>query len=226
MSGHRPTILGFDLDGTLVDTAAEIAEAANLALQDVGLAPRPVPAIEKLIGAGTRELMLRLLRSAPGAAEKVDADPALARFAFHYTAIAGTSCQPYEGCVAALDRLRAGGVRLACLTNKEERYSRSILEAVRIDAFFDVLVGGDTLPVRKPDRRVVEHVLLCLRGSAAAMAHVGDSATDVQTARNAGIAAWVVPYGYNGGEPIESARPDRIFANLAAVADHVLDVRP
>jgi phosphoglycolate phosphatase len=225
MTRPRPTILGFDLDGTLVDTAAEIAEAANLALQDVGLAPRPVPTIERLIGAGTRELMLRLLRSAPEASGVVDADAALARFAFHYTAIAGTSCRAYEGCVAALERLRAGGVRLACLTNKEERYSRSILEAVRIAAFFDVLVGGDTLPVRKPDRRVVEHVLQRLRGSAAAMAHVGDSATDVQTARNAGVAAWVVPYGYNGGEPIESARPDRIFANLAAVADHVLEVR-
>ncbi len=222
MTEGRPAILSFDLDGTLIDTAAEIAEAANLALQDLGLAPRPLPTIEKLIGAGTRELMLRLLRSAPNAGGQVDSDAALNRFAFHYTAVAGSSCKAYPGCIAALDRLSAGGVRLACLTNKEERYSRSILEAVRIARFFDVLVGGDTLRARKPDPRVVEHVLEALRAPASTMAHVGDSATDVQTARNAGIAAWVVPYGYNGGEPIECARPDRIFADLVEVADFVL----
>lgn len=226
MSSGRPTLLSFDLDGTLVDTAAEIAEAANLALQDVGLAPRSLPAIEKLIGAGTRELMRRLLRSAPDTGAAPDLDVALARFAFHYSAVAGSSCQAYEGCIDALERLRAGGIRLACLTNKDERYSRSVLEATRIDGFFDVLVGGDTLAVRKPDPRVVEHLLGAMRGSAAATAHVGDSATDVQTARNGGIAAWVVPYGYNGGEPIESARPDRIFASLGEVADFVVGAAP
>ena len=222
MNGGRPTLLSFDLDGTLVDTAAEIAEAANLALQDVGLAPRSLPEIEKLIGAGTRELMRRLLRSAPGAGASVDLDAALARFAFHYGAVAGSSCRAYAGCAEALERLRGGGIRLACLTNKDEHYSRSVLEAVRIDGFFDVLLGGDTLAVRKPDPRVVEHLLRAMRGSAAGTAHVGDSATDVQTARNGGIAAWVVPYGYNGGEPIESARPDRIFTSLGAVADFVV----
>jgi phosphoglycolate phosphatase len=230
MNGPRPTIIGFDLDGTLVDTASEIAEAANLALRDVGLAPQPVATIEKLIGAGTRELVLRLLRvssSVPSAAgtPSVRADDALARFLFHYAAVAGSRCRPYAGCMRTLERLRGAGMRLACLTNKDEDFSRRILAAVGIEAFFDVLVGGDTLPVRKPDRRVLRHVLEVLGGEAAAMAHVGDSATDVQTARSAAVRAWAVPYGYNGGEPIESALPDRLFASLPDIADFVLAAR-
>jgi len=222
MTPQRPTIVSFDLDGTLVDTAAEIAEATNRTLVEFGSAPRTLEAIETRIGAGTRALMLRLLAESPEANGRLDADAVLARFAVHYTALAGTTCRAYDGCAAALDRLHAAGIRLACLTNKEERYSRAILRAVGIERCFELLVGGDTLPVRKPDRRVVEHVLQALAGSAEAMAHVGDSSTDVATARNGGVAAWVVPYGYNGGEPIESARPDRIFESLSAVADHVL----
>src|SRR5688572_27288707 len=102
MNGPRPAIISFDLDGTLVDTASEIAEAANLALRDIGLAPQPDATVEKLIGAGTRELMLRLLRIAgdggapsptPGGPTP-KADDALARFAFHYAAVAGSRCRP------------------------------------------------------------------------------------------------------------------------------------
>ena len=218
-------LVSFDLDGTLADTAGEIAEAANRALDDLGLPRQPVDAIERLIGAGSRALMRRLLERIGAGTAEADAEAAFARFGVHYEALAGTTCQLYPGTADALARLGQAGVRLVCLTNKNERESRAVLKATGIEGCFELLVGGDTLPFRKPDPRVVDHVLTTLGVELGAMVHVGDSRTDVETARCAGIAAWVVPYGYNGGEPIEGAGADRIFTDLAAVADHVLATR-
>jgi phosphoglycolate phosphatase len=91
-----------------------------------------------------------------------------------------------------------------------------------LDEFFELLVGGDSLPVRKPDAGAVRHVIDCFGVAADDFAHVGDSATDVAAARNAGVASWVLPHGYNSGVPIRLAKPDRIFDSLAALAAHVL----
>ena len=223
MTAPRYRLVSFDLDGTLVDTASEIAEAANRALAAVGLAPRSTEQVALRIGAGTRTLVLALLRDAGGAAATAHAEAALARFALEYAAIAGTACLAYPGAVAALDRLRSAGVRLACVTNKDAGYAERVLAACGLAAKFDLLVGGDTLPVRKPDAGVLGHVVAALGGAPATSAHVGDSRVDIEAARNAGVAAWAVPHGYNGGEPIASARPDRLFADLAAVAGFVVD---
>ena len=222
----RYTVLSFDLDGTLVDTAGEIAEAANLTIEEFGVERRPVAEITQLIGAGTRELMLKLmsnlLRERPLRVSQLPVEQVLARFNHHYELTAGASGRPYPGCEQTLQRLLANGVRLACVTNKEERHARGVLEATRLDGAFEMLIGGDTLPHKKPDRRVIDHLLQAMGGRHAAAAHIGDSRTDVDTARNAGIAAWAVPYGYNAGVPIAEWRPDRLFANLPEIADHVL----
>ena len=222
----RYDLVSFDLDGTLVDTAAEIAEAVNLALADHGIAPRPQAEITTLIGPGTKELMLRLLAriliEQPVLAPSVRPDAVLASMDRHYALTTGSAARPYDGCVDALQALQQAGLRLACVTNKEAHHARRVLEVTGLKDFFDLVVGGDSLPEKKPHRNVLLHVAANLGCAVSRCAHVGDSVTDVEAARNAGFAAWAVPYGYNAGVPIAECRPARIFGRLAEIAGHVL----
>jgi phosphoglycolate phosphatase len=218
--------LSFDLDGTLVDTASEISEAANRALQSNGIERRSVAEITALIGAGTHELILRLLSRCfleqPVLADRVRPADVFASMDFHYAALTGTSAVPYAGCREALVRLKEANVRLACVTNKEYKHAVRLLKALRLDTYFDLVVGGDSLPEKKPHPSVLRHVAQVLCVDRRYAVHVGDSAIDVAAARNAGFTAWAVRYGYNAGRPISEAKPDIVFDSLFDVANHAL----
>lgn len=224
---RRYDILSFDLDGTLVDTAAEIAEAANRALEASGLERRPAAEIMRLVGQGTRELIDQLLAAIiagqPERAARIRVAEVQAHMDRHYAEVTGTLAVPYAGAQQALERLGQAGVRLACVTNKESRHARRVLAATGLEQYFTLTIGGDSLPWKKPDARVLGHLLETLQGTAGATAHVGDSSIDVRAARNAGVSAWAVPYGYNAGQPIAAANPERIFPGLLEVASFVLD---
>ena len=222
-------LICFDLDGTLVDTAGEIAEAANRALQSHGIARRPTAEIMLLIGAGLHELMRKLLAQCvverPALAQTVQLGAVLKSLEEHCANTVGTIALPYAGCEESLSALQRAGLRLACVTNKEFRHAQRVLKATGLDGYFDLVIGGDSLPEKKPHASVLQHVAQALGASLTRTAHLGDSATDVAAARNAGVAAWAVPYGYNAGLPIEQANPDRVFDNLPAVARHVIALR-
>lgn len=219
----------FDLDGTLVDTAAEIAEAVNRTLVEFGLAPRPLDEVTHLIGHGLHPLMTRLLQrlqvERPALIGRLLADEVLPALDRHYALTVGTQARPYPGVPEALDALLAHGVRLGCVTNKEGRHARHVLEVCGLADRLELLIAGDTLPEKKPHASVLQHAAQRLGATPDRLAHVGDSRTDIESACNAGVAAWAVTYGYNGGEPIEAAHPQRIFAGLAEVAAHVIALK-
>jgi phosphoglycolate phosphatase len=200
-------IISFDLDGTLVETAGEIAEAVNRALEQHGIARRPDTDIVPLIGAGTQELMRRLherlLAEDAASIASVPLDQLLHCLDGHYEATTGTTAQPYPGAM-------------------EHRHAVRVLESQRMLPMFDLVIGGDSLPFKKPDARVLAHVVKALNGVPWRTAHLGDSKIDVQSARASGVSAWAVPYGYNAGVPIAQAQPDRLFDRLSDVTAHVL----
>ena len=200
----------FDLDGTLVNTAPDIADALNEVLAARELKPRSLRWVRDRIGHGSRAL---LEQAAPG--EPLDA--LLEEFAKRYAQRCGKRGRLYRDAASVLTTLRNAGIKTALLTNKEERFVRFILEVHGIDGAFDGQVCGDTLPAKKPDALPVRHCLETFGIDASRALLVGDSAVDVQTARNAGIAVWCVDYGYNGGKPIADARPDRIVERLRDV---------
>ena len=216
----RIRIASFDLDGTLADTGAEIAEAANAALTSLGLDERPAERVVRHVGHGGRELMRRLLADA-GASVAVDLDDAQRRFDAAHARVAGMRAVLYPGCADALARIADAGVAIACTTNKKAVFAHRVLEACGISGRFALVVGGDTLPFCKPDGRVLAHVVAVLGGSAATTVHIGDSRTDVEAARAAGVAAWAVPWGYDGGEPVAGAAPDRLFVRFADIAEAI-----
>lgn len=212
----------FDLDGTLVATSGELADALNDTLVRWDLPPVEQTQVDRWIGHGATALLVQALAARQGARPSwVQQQPVFAAqaaaFGGFYLQRCGTRSHLYPGVLAAMQGLKNRGVRLAVLTNKEARYTQRVLDAHGLTPWLDLVVAGDTLAVRKPDPAVVAHCLAVCGVDASRALMVGDSATDVATARRAGVAVWAVPYGYNGGEPVAASGPDRVIETLAAL---------
>jgi phosphoglycolate phosphatase len=212
----------FDLDGTLVDTAPDIADAVNLVLEQRDLRRVPDTWVRDRIGFGSRALLLEAYALARRAASPVPdevIDELLDEFADHYAQRCGRRGRLYPEAASVLNTLRTIGVKLGLLTNKERRFVHFLLEVHGLDGDFDCEVCGDSLPAKKPDPLPVHHCLRLFGIPPAGALLVGDSAIDVETARHAGVAVWGVSYGYNQGQPIGRANPDRVIGRLAEVLE-------
>jgi phosphoglycolate phosphatase len=214
----------FDLDGTLVATAPEILDAVNDTLARLGLAPAGLEQVERWIGHGTRELLLQALADRTGAsAGSVRGSElfrtALAAFDGDYERRCGTSSALYPGVRRLLEQLGERGVKRALVTNKEARFTQPVLRRHGLRGLVDRIVCGDSLPTRKPDPAGVHDCLRAFGVAASRALFVGDSSIDVATARNAGVRVWALTYGYNMGEPIAAAAPDRVLDSLVPLLE-------
>jgi phosphoglycolate phosphatase len=207
-----------DLDGTLLDTAVDLAAATNAMLAELGRAQLPVEQVAAYVGKGSQVLMHRALSgSLDGRVEAELAEQALAIFFRHYARENGRQAKAYPGVREGLLALRERGLRLACVTNKPQAFAEALLVAAELAQFFELVLGGDALTRRKPDPLPMLVACERLNIAPAQMLAIGDSSNDALAARAAGIPVLIVPYGYNEGQPAETIDADGIVASLTDV---------
>lgn len=218
--GELPKVILLDLDGTLVDSAADIALSLNRALADLGMAAVSEAHVRDWVGRGAARLIevaLQHVRPHHGQDPQKHAVEAqlLAAFMARYQDAVCEASTVYPGVTEFLVATRAAGIRLACVTNKPYRPAVALLEALNLLDAFELLLGGDSLAHKKPHPEPLLHCLRHFQVDASQALMVGDSRNDVDAAKAAGIKSLALPYGYNHGEPIADCAPDRLVASLA-----------
>ncbi len=219
---ERFEMVVFDLDGTLIDTAPEIAAAVNGFLAHYRWPALDLPVVTRWIGRGTRSLLVEAIADATGMpADQVrasqDFEEHVRTFDRCYDAHCGTTSRLYPGVRDVLFGLDQAGVQLAIVTNKEQRYTSRVLRAHGLEKTFERVVSGDTLDTRKPHPA---GLLACLAAGGIQPGRalfIGDSSIDAETARRAGVRVWLLPHGYNMGQPVEQEPADRIVADFAEI---------
>ncbi|MCO5101333.1 MAG: phosphoglycolate phosphatase [Burkholderiaceae bacterium] len=198
-----------DLDGTLLDTVADLAAAVDAMLVELGRAPVGESAVRTWVGKGARVLVRRALAGSLDAPfDDASVDAAMPVFERHYARENGASARLYPNAVDGLVAMRAKGLALACVTNKPQSFSDALLERTGLAAHFAVVVGADPRLARKPDPAPLLHACERLGVAPARAVAIGDSMNDVQAAHAAGMPVIVVPYGYNEGRPASSLDAD------------------
>ncbi|MCG8988980.1 phosphoglycolate phosphatase [Delftia acidovorans] len=207
-----------DLDGTMVNTLGDFAEALNRMLADLQLPAIAPQAIENMVGKGSEHLIRSVLAHV-GAAD-VDAayDQAWQRYEHHYLQLNGQFAEVYPGVLEGLQALRARGLRLACLTNKPLSFARPLLAQKGLAPLFEQVFGGDSFERKKPDPLPLLKTCEALGTSPARTLMLGDSSNDAQAARAAGCPVVLVSYGYNHGQPVRQVDADGFVDALTELA--------
>ena len=204
-----------DLDGTMVNTLGDFAEALNRMLADLKLSAIAPQVIENMVGKGSEHLIRSVL--AHVGAQDVEAlyPQAWQRYEHHYLAINGQFADVYPGVYEGLQALKSMGLRMACLTNKPLSFAKPLLAAKGLDGFFDCVFGGDSFARKKPDPMPLIETCKALGSVPARTLMVGDSSNDAQAAHAAGCPVVLMTYGYNHGQSITAVDASAYLDSLS-----------
>jgi phosphoglycolate phosphatase len=211
-------LLIFDLDGTLIDSKLDLAQSVNASRAHMGMGPLDLAVISTYVGRGAPVLIRKAL--GPEATD-IQVAQALEFFLEHYREHALDTTRLYPGVKASLDRFHAAGKSLAILTNKPVAVSRTIIEGLSLSRLFFQIYGGNSFAAKKPDpigiKKLMEEAGVCPDRTIM----VGDTTVDVETARNAGVRACGVTYGFTP-ESLRQTPPDLLIDRMEDLADWVL----
>jgi phosphoglycolate phosphatase len=213
----------FDLDGTLVDTAPDLMRATNHVLHTLGRRAISLEEVRSFVGHGARAL---ISRGCAATGEPVDPralETLYQEFVIYYADNIAAGSTPFPGLIPLLERCRAEGIALGVCTNKLESLSVKLLEALGMQHFFGAIVGPDSIGIAKPDPRPYRETLRRLGDRNWASVMVGDSETDVKTARAAGVPVIAVPFGYTP-EPVSAYAPDYLVSHYGEMWDIIARV--
>jgi phosphoglycolate phosphatase len=213
----------FDLDGTLVDTAPDLIGTLNVIFTQHRLPAVPFETARALIGGGARAMIERALAREGRSCSPADVDALYVPFVTHYAAHIADRSRAYPHVEGALDRLAQAGHRLAVCTNKLEWLSRSLLYSLHLAGRFAAICGQDTFGVQKPDPEIFRQTVRRAGGDPERAIMVGDSATDIRTARAASAPVVAVDFGYTD-VPVLTLKPDRVISSFAALPEAVADL--
>lgn len=212
-----------DLDGTLLDTAEDLADAAAAMLADLGKPTVALAEIKTYIGNGVSRLVKRALTRDMNAEPPAEEfEQALELFQKHYGEWVSRKSRPFPGVVEGLQALHAAGYHLACITNKAERFTVPLLQDTGLFDFFELVLSGDTLPEKKPSPLPLLHACQTFGVEPEELLLIGDSLNDTQAARAAGCPVFCVPYGYNRGRPVAELDLDAVVPSLAEAAKQLV----
>ncbi len=216
--GHALSAVLFDLDGTLLDTVADIALALNRTMLEYGFEPLAEDDVRRMIGRGSPVLIERAAAEQDRVIDAAAREAMVERFFHHYGELEELnedSASPYAGAAESLRTLHDAGLRTAVVTNKQHRFAASLLARLGLSGWVDVVVGGDTCARRKPDPQPLLFACESLQVPPSQSLMVGDSVNDVQAARAAGIPIVCVTYGYNEGRDPRTLDCDSFLDSLA-----------
>jgi phosphoglycolate phosphatase len=215
----------FDLDGTLVDTAPDLIDTLNYTLKQHGLPVVPFETARPTIGGGARAMIETALASRGRECAPADVDQLYAAFVAHYAEHIAARSRPFPHVEAVLDGLAAAGYRMAVCTNKLEWLSKRLLDALHLSERFAAICGQDTFGIVKPDPKMFRLTVERAGGEATRAVMVGDSVTDIRTARAAQVPVVAVDFGYTP-VPIASLHPDHVISSFAQLPAAVSALDP